>query len=294
MSDAPAIARTLGGRWRGSYGRACCPACGDTNSENPALSIRNGVTGSLLLWCFKGCSFSEILAALNGMGLVDGTGAFRPPSPEDIRQHRAEVEAEAVKRADQAYRCWQEAGPISGTPAEAYLRSRGITFELPDTLRFHPDCWHAGGKRFSAMVAMVEGSQRFAIHRTYLEGPRKADVTPNKAMLGSVKGGAVRLTEGDGPLVVAEGIETALSLACGPLRGPATIWAALSAGGMKALNLPEIPGRLTVASDGDAAGRAAGQELASRAHALGWSVSLLPAPEGRDWNDVIRAKEVSV
>lgn len=50
------------------------------------------------------------------------------------------------------------------------------------------------------------------------------------------------------------------------------------------------PGRLTIATDGDAPGRAAGHALATRAAVLGWRVSLLPAPEGRDWNDVLAMK----
>lgn len=41
-----------------------------------------------------------------------------------------------------------------------------------------------------------------------------------------------------------------------------------------------------MAADGDAAGREAAHALATRAHAQGWAVSLLPAPEGLDWNDV--------
>lgn len=50
------------------------------------------------------------------------------------------------------------------------------------------------------------------------------------------------------------------------------------------------PGRLTVATDGDDAGRAAGHTLAERAHSMGWAVSLLPAPERRDWNDILAKK----
>ena len=108
--------------------------------------------------------------------------------------------------------------------------------------------------------------------------------------LGAVAGGAVRLTEATPTLAVAEGIETALSLSCGLLREPATVWAALSTSGMQGLRLPAFPGKLILAPDGDKAGRAAAHELAERAHALGWKVSLLPAPEGRDWNDVLTAK----
>jgi hypothetical protein len=109
-------------------------------------------------------------------------------------------------------------------------------------------------------------------------------------MLGATSGGAVKLTVGQGPLVVAEGIETALSLASGVLRDPATIWAALSTSGMRELNLPAVPGHLIVASDGDSAGWEAAQALATRASALGWQVSLLPAPDDQDWSDVLMMK----
>ena len=108
---------------------------------------------------------------------------------------------------------WGGAQPIGGTLAERYLRGRGIACTLPQTLRFHPACWHPSAKRLPALVAMVEGSDRFAVHRTYLAEPgRKTEVEPAKAMLGAVAGGTVQLVECLGPLVVAEGIETGLSL----------------------------------------------------------------------------------
>jgi len=204
-------------------------------------------------------------------------------------QRRAEVE----KRAAQAHRVWLEAKAISGTVAESYLRARGITCKLPPTLRFHSDCWHGPtARRHPAMVAQVDGAVGTAVHRTYLraDGAAKAPIMPSKAMLGNTRGGAVRLSVGPGPLVIAEGIETALSLASGLLRGPATIWAALSASGIKALRLPDRPGQLIIASDGDETGRKAAYALAERASALGWRVSMLPAPDCCDWNDIVLAK----
>ncbi|ENT90601.1 hypothetical protein H721_00248 [Brucella ovis IntaBari-2006-46-332] len=59
---------------------------------------------------------------------------------------------------------------------------------------------------------------------------------------------------------------------------------------MKTLTLPGNPGLLTVATDGDTAGREAGEALAMRATAADWKVSLLPAPNGRDWNDILMMK----
>ena len=139
------------------------------------------------------------------------------------------------------------------------------------------------------MVAAVQGNRLAAVHRTYLQadGSGKADIEPAKMMLGATAGAAVRLTEAQVALVVSEGVETALSLSSGLLSAPAAVWAALSASGMRGLSLPPQAGQLTIASDGDAAGREAASALAARADALGWQVTLLPAPEGLDWNDVL-------
>jgi hypothetical protein len=112
-------------------------------------------------------------------------------------------------------------------------------------------------------------------------------------MLGPTAGGSVRLSFGSGPLVVAEGVETGVSLLCGLLGEPATVWAALSTSGMRGLRLPSNPGRLIIAPDGDLPGCEAARALAERADALGWHVSLLPAPQGSDWNDVLTGRAVT-
>ncbi|WP_290689373.1 MULTISPECIES: DUF7146 domain-containing protein [unclassified Haematobacter] len=289
MTEAQRITAALRGRWHGRYGLACCPAHGD---RHPSLTLADGPSGRLLAHCKTGCSFAAVLDALRGLGIVEGRGTVPQTDPSELARYQAEQRREAEKRERQALAVWRAAQPISGTLAETYLRGRGITCALPESLRFHPACWHPTAQRLPALVAMVEGADRFALHRTYLraDGSGKAEVSPAKAMLGAVTGGAVRVAEGNGALVVAEGIETALSLSSGLLRAPATIWAALSTSGLTGLRLPPTPGRLTVATDGDAPGRAAGHALAERAAALGWTVSLLPAPEGRDWNDILTMK----
>lgn len=287
MTSAHTLTLDLGGKWQGAYGSAACPICQpERRSDQNALAIREGGNGCLLLHCHKlGCNFADIVAAAH-----IGANGYRPANPLEFSRREAEMRATAAKRARQAHRVWQEAQEIDGTLAETYLRSRGITCALPSSLRFHPFCWHgATASRHPALFALIQGGGGFAVHRTYLraDGCGKAALTPVKAMLGGVTGGAVRLTEARGSLVVAEGIETALSLACGLLPVPATIWAALSTSGLRGLRLPTEPGRLTIASDGDVAGRDAAHVLAERAHAIGWAVSLLPAPDGCDWNDIL-------
>lgn len=290
MTDAKDLTLSLGGKWHRHYGTAPCPVCQpERRKDQNALTITDGSNGRLALNCKKSaCAFLDILAAA---GLRSGD--YMPPDAATLAQREREREIEHHKRAAQAMRLWREAQPIAGTIAETYLRGRGITCDLPPTLRFHGACWHgATARHLPAMVAAVTGSGAPAVHRTYLrpDGSGKADIEPSKAMLGTVSGGAVRLTEGPGRLVVAEGIETALSLACGLLSGPAKIWAALSTSGMRGLRLPDRPGRLTIASDGETAGREAANALAERASAMGWDVSLLPAPDRKDWNDILTMK----
>ena len=294
MTDAATLTRDLGGKWHRRYGCAPCPVCQpERRKQQNALTLADGRDGRLLLNCKKSaCDFADILAAA---GVTPGS--YTPPDPATIAQREREERAQVEKRARQAEWCWQEALPIGGTIAETYLRGRAITCDLPDTLRFHPDCWHGPtAKRHPALVAMIEGADGCAVHRTYVrpDGTGKGSLDGgNKLMLGSATGGAVRLTEAQGPVVVAEGIETGLSLASGLLGHPATIWAALSTSGMRGLRLPPTPGRLTIATDGDDPGREAGHDLAERAHATGWAVSLLPAPDGRDWCDVLAGKAVA-
>ena len=290
MTDARDLTQALGGKWYRKYGAAPCPVCQpDRNKGQNALTLADGRNGRLVLDCKKsGCAFLDILAAAGVR-----TGDYIPPDAATLAKRDAEQRAEALKRAAQAKQVWTEAQPIAGTIAETYLRGRGITCDLGQVLRFHVSCWHGPtAKRYPALVAAVQGASLPAVHRTYLraDGSGKADIDPAKLMLGAVAGGAVRLIEGPGPLVVAEGIETGLSLASGLLRTPATVWAALSTSGIRGLRLPAQPGRLTIAPDGDTAGREAANALAARAHALGWQVSLLPAPDGCDWNDILTMK----
>lgn len=295
MTDAYTLTVALGGKWSGGRGMARCPAHDD---RSPSLSLADGAEGRLLLRCHAGCSFAEVHDALRGRGLFSGTGTFRPVAHLNVEERRAAERAFREKRMRQARRLWNAARPIVDTPAEVYLKGRGITCPLPCTLRYVEGCWHQSAKRSPALIAYVRNvgdCESFAVHRTYVrgDGSGKSDLLPNKAMLGPVSGGAVHLSNIRGPLVVTEGIETGLSLLSGLLGKPMTVWAALSAGGMAGLILPETPSELIIAPDGDPTGREAAYTLAHRAHGLGWQVSMLPAPDGFDWNDVLTGRAVA-
>jgi hypothetical protein len=211
------ITVALGGRWHGDYGVAFCPAHADIRT--PALSLSNGLDGRILAKCHAGCSFLVIVDALRGLGPV-GRGEHRAFDRMPAAQISVAERAKTAKRAALTEKLWTNARPIAGSAAEIYLRGRGITCAVPETLRFAPSCWHLSARRYPGLIAKLEGAPAFAVHRTYLhpDGDGKADASPQKTVLGPCAGGAVRLSKDPGPLVVAEGIETALSLASGLLQ----------------------------------------------------------------------------
>lgn len=284
MTPAEAITRNLGGTWRGDRGAAPCPICQtERRFDQRALSLRDD-GGQLLVYCHKtGCEFRAILKALGLPPSVAGTDN-REAKETGVRRQAYDAEQLAKAR-----RLWDSGKPIGGTKAETYLRSRGITSELPPSLRWVSDIYHAPSTRWlSAMVADVTTG---GVHRTFFEKGGARLSRNAKLMLGPCAGGAVTLAAQQGPLVACEGIETGLSLLSGLLAGPASVWAALSTSGMRALRLPAIAGELIIAadSDDDGAGHGAAEALAMRAHRLGWHVTLLPAPAGMDWNDALQA-----
>lgn len=282
MTDARSITHMLGGEWRGNYGTVPCPVCQpERRSHQRALSLRSE-GGRLLTFCHK--SHCDFRAVMQAVGLLADGGAIDQQAAQEAYTKRAAYEAE--QRA-KARKLWEAGKPICGTKGEAYLRGRGITCPLPRSLRWVANTYHGPSARWvSAMIADVSTG---GVHRTFFEknGPRLDRNT--KMMQGPCAGGAVALSEAKGPLVVCEGIETGLSLLSGLLTGPATVWAALSASGMRALHLPADPGSLMIASDSDdaGAGHQAAEALAERAYRMGWQVLLWPAAEGKDWNDVL-------
>ena len=282
--EARSLTQRLGGTWRNGRGQAPCPCCQtERRRDQVALSISQA-GDKLLLWCFKnGCSFVEI---------ANAAGAELVRAQIDFVTQAKHVQTQSEYQAAQlakARSLWYAAKPIAGTKAEVYLRARGIKCDLPSSLRFMPDIFHGPSK--SSCMAMVADVSSGGVHRTYFD--RQGDRLPNNAkmMLGPCAGGAVRLSKGDRTHVVCEGLETGLSLLSGFLRGPASVWAALSTSGMKTLRLPSKPRELIIATDGDGPGREAGDKLAHRASRLGWCVSLMPAPDDQDWNDVLRERK---
>lgn len=258
---------------------------------------------------------------------------------------------EAARRArelaiTQAQGVWDRARPAEGTLARDYLVRRGIPTHMlalmPKCLRFiaelpftvpvkgEPGRWrtvHTG----PAMIAAVQDDtgRLGAVHRTWIdldqpsgkawivdpEGEH-ADL-PAKKVLGSKKGGAIRLRSPRDAttMVMGEGIETTLSaLVAEAVPFSAAFWAGVDLGnmagrrqlgqGLRYAGLPDLGDdeafvppkqirKLVFVQDGDSDPKLTRAKLEAglrRAMALrpGLTGAIVHAGEGRDLNDVLR------
>lgn len=284
---AEELANALGAKRVGTTWMAKCPAHDD---RTPSLAIREGHHGIPLVKCYAGCNQSDVIAALRGLGLWSRRLGLRVAARARIVRRTADPVND--KLAAIALKIWQNAQPASGTLAEVYLRSRGLTTEIPAALRFIGKLKHPSGEPFPAMVALVKSAisgEPVAIHRTYLHatGRSKANVEPQKMMLGPCAGGVVQLAPlGGDRLLIGEGIETSLSVM--QVTGlPA--WAALSTSGMSSLNLPDKARDIVILADGDAPGERAAHAAARRWEREGRQVRIARPPTGIDFNDLLMA-----
>lgn len=191
-----------------------------------------------------------------------------------------------------AAKIWYSSSSAQGTLVEVYLKSRNIKMPPPEDMRFNPSLYHFLSKEsLPAMISAVRhgvSGNLMGIHRTWLkrDGSGKAKVTRNKMMLGPVGGGAVQLSAAASKMIIAEGIETALSVM--QVTGIST-WAALSTSGIKGLVLPPVVQKITIACDNDSnnAGRDAAEYAADKWTKEGREVCLAIPPLNQDFNDLL-------
>ena len=142
-------------------------------------------------------------------------------------------------------------------------------------------------------VRVYPNREIIGIQRTFLkqDGSGKAPVEPAKMSLGSIAAGTVQLyAEPAEILGLAEGVETALSVF--QLYGIPT-WAALGSSNLPRIALPQLPDaeEVHLYIDGDAASNDAMVESGKRYSRQGRLVKVFPAPDGMDFNDLIREGE---
>jgi hypothetical protein len=268
---AASVTKALGGR----NGMARCPAHDD---KTPSLSVSER-DGKLLVHCHAGCSQEAVWAVLVRLGLVQQavrgaeTAVSRP-------KHFKSPDGELKDRHAEALAFWSAAVPAAHTPAQDYLACRGIVIGPAATLRYH--------EADNALVAAIQDQDGAltGVQRIYLKTDSRGTWATGKRSLGTIKGGACRLTAAADRLQLCESIEDGLALL--QMTGRPT-WAVPGAGFMVDFEPPPEVREIVLAPDHDKAGlEAIEKSVKSYMHIT--FRQLLPPP-GLDWCDVLEDYE---
>lgn len=266
---------------------ACCPI----HAENsPSFTIYAGDRRWHCFGCGEGGDVLDLVRKLHGVGLRDAAAMLTGRTLPTISPPRPLPAAGNDDRntINEAIGIWRGAGPISGTPAEAYLRNRGITIRLPDCLRFSRlplGKWSP----MPALVALVAGADDLpcGVQRIYLtDDGRKADLRGGKVKfsLGRIRGGAIRLTPGAvSGMILSGSVEDGLSLL--EIEGRA-VWAAPGEEMVAGMELPEPVRSVVIGADADNAGRRFASKALDKFVAEGRAVRVIyPADGAKDFNE---------
>lgn len=304
INDARSVVLRLlpGGRKEGNEWTARNPTRNDNNLGSFRINLKSGkwidhANGD------KGGDVISLCAYLKGMSQYQAANYLLGKSINGQNRNFANTVYELSKTSKSSKvnviqyinKLWNEACNAKNSIVESYLKNRGLLLrDIPKSIRYHPNLYHRPtGKCFPAMLAAVTkyGSNDIvALHRTYLraDSSAQADISPSKMMLGQVKGGATSFVTPSSKLILAEGIETALSVY---LATKIPTWACLSAGGL--INIKVPPSNLTqeiiIAADSDIAGINAAKTLAARLTYSGYLVKIAtPLEAGTDFNDLLK------
>jgi hypothetical protein len=267
--SAAEIATALAGRNVKSYGGNYLVRCPAHDDVSPSLSVCDR-DGGLVVHCFVGCLPRDIYAAIRQRGFkLDQTNVeAREPTKGSTEYQR--------QQHDKAAWLWSQRKPISGTPAERYLRERRrISCPLPQTLAYlpqrkpeqHPALISAFTISCDEPEPGIIGVPRDvgSVHLTLLkqDGSDKADVEPNKIIIGSPGSLPIAVATPNDllGLCVCEGIEDGLTAHQATGLGA---WAAGNAGRMLSLAavIPNYIECVTILAHDDKAGQDGARKLA--------------------------------
>lgn len=258
----------------GDY-RYPCPVC-DRGPRDRTLGVTVKPDGGMVAHCFR-CGF---------------VGTHRDPNLRKVPQEaQRKIPAKAINLSEWGMGFWHQCQILSGVAVE-YLRARNCVIPPADgDLRWHPAVKHPGGYTGPALVALVTDvhtRKAKSLHRTWINADGTKATNPARLPLAGheLRNGVIRLWPDEAVtygLGIAEGIETALSLAW----AFTPVWALIDAGHLaKFFPLRGIES-LTIACDNDLAGIDAARKCSSMWAEVGAEVCVT-RQAFNDLNDVVR------
>ena len=271
----------------GSEWKGCCPFHED---RSPSFTIYADDRRFMCFGCGARGDVLDFIMRRDGITLGEALETAQAGS-EPLPTTKPNSE-EHSDRCAEAAAIWAAAIPAAGTPAERYLRARGIHCPIPASLRF-AELPLGRSRLLPALVAAVStmSDKVLGVQRTFLsaDGTSKATLPGGKSKLslGRVKGGAIRLGAAAPKLIVTEGLEDGLSL---HQETGIAVWVAAGASMLPSLLLPSIVKEVVIAADRDPAGDMAANRAAEMFSKEGRRVRIIrPAAPYKDFNDELRA-----
>jgi putative DNA primase/helicase len=264
-----------------------CPFCG--GKDRFRFTDHEGMGRWVCNVCGHGDGM-QLVQQLKGVDFVGAIKAVEALLPTAVAR---EIKPKAPPR-DKLNRLWSNAARVSADdPVGEYLLTRGVwSDDASSELRFAEAVpyFHNGVHHgyYNAMLARVrDGRGRpTTLHCTYISGGGKAPVdSPKKVLSAMGDAAAIRLFPATHRLALAEGIETALAV---HRNTGWPVWSCISAGGMKAVEIPASVTEVMICADNDESftGQAAAYALAQRLAAAGKLVQVrVPEEAGLDFAD---------
>jgi len=263
--------------------KACCPFHAD---KTPSFTVCDEKGFAHCFGCGWHGDSLDFIQAIEKVGLREAvTRISNVPAI-----HRAQVVGEGRDTTAEALSIWRQAVAIQGTPAETYLRSRGVTCSLPESLRFARLHYGKRGPQHPCLIALATSADNrgTGIQRTYLNGSGtdKASVPKQKLSLGRIRGSAIRLAPCDLQMIICEGLEDGLTLQ--QEIGVAT-WVSAGVGNLKTMDLPARVRSIIIGADADRNGEVGARAAAERFVADGREVRIIRPCNGyKDFNAELR------
>ncbi|GAB5431230.1 MAG: hypothetical protein EpisKO_06000 [Epibacterium sp.] len=251
-----------------------CPRPGCGGQDRFSANVRKGVWRCRICDPKGGDPIALVQLALGSdflgaVGWLEGDRGVEIDPQELERRRRAKeaADARAEKEAaryrayarSQAVKVWRSAHPFAGSPAAEYLAGRHVdlsglpyAFKCFRYLPSHPYVKKIKGIRRElyrgpALIAAIQGrdGRLSGIHQTWFDphepgqkaaiiDPQTGEAHPAKMVLGSKKGGAIRLTGTacTSVLVMGEGIETTGTALVADAVAGASYWVGIDLGNM--------------------------------------------------------------
>ncbi len=269
--------------------KACCPL---HNDRSPSFTIFDDGKRFQCFGCGASGDVLDFIGALHGVGLREAAEMLTGGDLPKVELPRLPPVDDASDRVDEARSIWRAAGPVEGTPGEAYLRWRGISIAAPLSVRYSVLPYGRRGRTLPCLVCCVSSPDGplQGIQRTYLadDGRGKADVPAPKLSLGRVSGGAIRLAALAPKLVVCEGFEDGMALR---QELGASVWVAAGSAMLPSMRFPDPVREVAVGGDNDDAGREAAARAAEAFSLRGLRSSVFfPSAPHKDFNDQLRGR----